>query len=460
MLGTQGVSLVNDVLREDFLPDLREQFNSSSVLIDLFRQNRDGLGTRESNGEYYVVPLHVGGNESSGARVDGANLPPAGHQQYKQAKFYDCINYARFKISGPAVRKGKKAAVVNLLDMETKRCGKDLQRNVNRQLYGNADGLLAVCVSASDSTVDGASRTTLTLLYQGSSSAARAAETDTALWLGTQYLREGMPVSVLLRTTGNVNAVGVAGSDSSPVTIYKIDAAARTVVLSTTVAVAASIDTTYGVFSYGAWTATDGSGSCGEMYGLRSVMSTSNPTSSPGTNNRGTDPSGLYGAINRTTAGYSFWKGLVKTNPSSTGSLRPISLDLLQECVDDAEIASGNEPRIAVAHPAMHRKLAALCYPDRRYSGDSKVLNGGWKGFEFNDMTFVRDKDCPPHTIFFFDPTQFELFEGAPLGIIDEDGNTIRMSTDKDEFTGAYQYTAQLVCMQPNGQVQLKDLEM
>lgn len=463
-IGTANMAAITDVLQEEFVPSLRKEFNGSSVLLDQFAKKSGRMGQRDASGEYYVLPLHAGGNESGGPVGESSTLPAPGRQTYKQAKFWRAGYSSRFRITGWAISQGK-GQIINVLDSETKRCGVDVKRNINRMLHGDGSGVLATCVSASDSTIDGASRTTLTLLHQGSGSsvagaAALAAVTEPHLWCGTQYLREGMPVAVLLRSSGNVNAVGLVGSDSAPVTIYSVDRANHTVVLSTTVAAAASIDYTYGLFVHGAWSATDGTGSTYDMYGLMAALSDVNPTSVPGTNNKGTDPSGLYGNINRSSAGYEFFKGNVLRSPAGAGNLRPISLDLIQEVLDTVNIRSSmGEPTICLAHPAIHRKLARLVYPDRRYE-PKPMLDGGWKGFEFADVKFIKDKDAPPHTMEFLNPDSLEIYVEQELGIMNEDGQTIVRSADKEEYTGAWVYRAQLVCDCPNGNALVKDLEM
>lgn len=448
------ISTFEKAMRELYLPGLNKQFDSSTVLLDYFSRSR-GSGSDKKfaqmdvSGKYYTKFLHVNGNTSFGTRAEGGTLPKAGSEDYGQAKFWRAHCYSRFKVSGPVLDAGKGEAIVDAMDAEMKGVRVTMTRNVNRMLHGDGSGLLATCVSASDS----GGRTTIVLLTSANQATASPAVTESKQWNGVQYLRVGMPVAVLTRAAGNVNSVGVSGSDSAPVTIYSIDKQNNTVTLSTTVAAAASITTAYGIYMHGNWTATDGTGKTTDPYGLGAVCGTANPGTTTGV-----DPSGYYGNIDRSAAGNEYWQGTIWKNPATTGVLRKVTPDLIQSAFDQIETESDGKVNFVIGNHAMIRRVADILLPNER-NPYRPILKGGFRGVEWNDVAFIPDKDAPPHTLRFLDSRHIEMLVEHDIKMMDKDGNLLVRSADVDEYTGTLIYRFQVGADACNTALEMGDLQ-
>lgn len=454
-LSGQTISGINSLMEEDFGPGVNAQVLHNVRLLRMFGigkhsgKVRDGGGDvkftkTDTHGRYHTKRLHAAMNPSYGARAEGGALPKPGSQTYDDANFYRAHLYSRFKISGPTIDAGMDA-VIDSLEKEVQGCALTLQRHGNRVLHGDGSGLLATCVSASDS----GGRTTIQLMT--SANGPGSAVTNSKQWNGAQYLRKDDPVCVVLRATGDVNGVGVAGTDADPVTVYSVDKVNGTVTLSTTVAAAASIGTTYGIYMHGNWSNTTGSGRTLEPYGLGNICSESNPGSVIGT-----DPNGYFGAIDRSAAPNAYWKGLVL--PASTpGVLRDPSTNLIQTAFDMVEENGNGTVKFMIGNYAVIRKCAEILLPERRVNYES-VLKGGYTGFKFNDVWFVRDKDAPPHTLRGGNDEAVELLQEAPIGVANADGNSMRMAAESDDYIGVWKWRFQLGCGACNEWIEIQDI--
>ena len=138
-------------LKEDYQPAMREQLNNTvQFLAQIERNSKDVEGRRA------VLSLHVKRNSGVGARQDGGSLPSAGAQGYAEERVPLRFNYGRIQISGPTLRamKSDEGSFVRALDSETKGVVTDLRRDVNRQLFGTSDGVIAATdVTAGSTTV-------------------------------------------------------------------------------------------------------------------------------------------------------------------------------------------------------------------------------------------------------------------------------------------------------------------
>lgn len=445
-LGTQSLALYSAAMKEFYLPGLESELYASTVLLDLFSKKGRKSGEfteKDTDGKYVVKFIKTGRSVGVGARAETARLPAPGYPEFNAAKFKPARLWARGSVYGSVLDNTE--AGMDYLAKATADLKEGLKLDINRQLHGDGSGLLATCVSASDS----GGKTTITLLTQANAGSASPAVTNSKLWNGVQYLKgwEGRQVHVLLRSTGAVNSVGVAGDEDTSLTIDSVDETNNTVTLSGTVAAAGSITTDYGIYVAGVWTSTAGSGKTTEMYGLGAIIATGNP-------GFGTDDNGYYGGINRSTV--PTWKSNVMSN---SGVLRSVSQDLIQQAFDTLDVRIGGKPTVVVGQHAMIRQCANLLLPDRRYVPEP-VLEGGWTGFKWNGVPFVPDRDAPPHTLRFIDGEDAELLRERPLDVRDHDGNFLERVANYNRYTFDVYATWQLGSYCPACHLELADLSM
>src|ERR1019366_4666065 len=111
-------------------------------------------------------------------------------------------------------------AFISLLEAETKGATVDMRKDMNRQVFGTGDGLLATCGTTSSST-------TVVLSDQ----------------FAAQYIKIGDTVDILVKSTGATSTGAVA----TLVTARSVSASPNTV----TVAATVTTDSTFGVYITG-----------------------------------------------------------------------------------------------------------------------------------------------------------------------------------------------------------------
>lgn len=150
-----------------------------------------------------------------------------------------------------------------------------------------------------------------------------------------------------------------------------------------------------------------------------------------------------YATIDRTANSY--WRPYV-VNP---GSLTALTFDQIRLDLGTIYINSGSRPDLAVVHPAVFRKIAALFDPMKQYwfstigaeyvksirtqRGEFR-LEGGVGAITFDGCTIFEDKDCPNNAIYYlnseyaqvrylpFDMSQIPGFDDESMAVMANDG--------------------------------------
>jgi hypothetical protein len=401
---TATLTTLDNILKEDYLGPIREQVYSSHILLSRLEKNEEDVG-----GQQATVPLHTARNSGVGARADGGALPSAGNQSYAQAVYNCAYNYGRIQVSGPVIKASKKNkyAFVRAIESEIKGMVKDLKDDLNRQLHGDGSGVLGLVNG------DPATGTTLTMDNPG-----------------TQYINKGMILNIVddsSTTAGDSRAnVGdkIVGSKTSA-TACEVTEAFH--------ADAADDDYVVRKGSYAL-----------EMMGLLGIVNNSNPRA------------GLYvGAINRSTAGNEYWDASVDSN---SGTLRPLTLDLMQTSWDAAE-EEGGEISLVLTTRAVRRKYLRLVRADGRFV-NTMTLDGGFDALEYNGKPLAVDRHCMPNRIYFLDESTLALYRMSDLDWMDEDGAILSRVTGYDAYEAVLYFYATLGCGACNKNALLSDIEI
>lgn len=144
----------NAVMKEDYIGPVRDQLNNDNAVINKLVQNK-----QEATGKRFFVPLHHGRNNGIGYRAEGAALPTAGNQKYKESTANVAYLYGGIEITGPTIKamRNDKGAFIRALESEMKGLTKDLKDQRARALFGDGTGKLAtfaVNTSVNELTVD------------------------------------------------------------------------------------------------------------------------------------------------------------------------------------------------------------------------------------------------------------------------------------------------------------------
>lgn len=145
------LTAANAVLKEDYLPPVREQLNNENHVIKKLVENK-----QEATGKRFYVPLHHGRNNGVGFRAEGAKLPDAGSQQYKESTGIVKYLYGSIEITGPTIEamRNDKGAFIRAVESEMKGLVKDLKDQRARALFGDGTGKLGTfAVNTSTNTL-------------------------------------------------------------------------------------------------------------------------------------------------------------------------------------------------------------------------------------------------------------------------------------------------------------------
>lgn len=373
------------ILKEDYQPGIREQLNNDIPLLT-YAEKR----ATDTDGRRAVLALHMSRNQGAGARAEGGTLPTAGSQGYVDEVIPVFSNYQRGKISGQLIRSADRgsASFINALDAETDGMTTDLKRDVNRQLWGTSDGVIA-----------GTDLTTSSLQVK---------LVSTATYVQFEQLEVGMPVDIgtvaapTLKTSNNaIVRTGGAGTAADP---YWIELTA----------VATTTGTDF-IFRTG----NGGSGaSQKELTGVQSIVAAS----------------GTLWGVNPTT-----WPKFVSTVKSNLGTNRAVTESLMAQTVHAVNRQSGKWPNLATCSDGVQRAFAAHLMSTKR-SVNTLDLHGGYgKGIDFiagggTSCPVTIDRDCPANRMFFFSTDRLIQFEMSDWEFMDMDGSVLSRVANEDAY--------------------------
>jgi len=132
-------------MKEFYIGPVRRQLNDSTVVLaNLEKTNRHVEGRK------IFIPLSYGGGAAVGSKAEYATLPTAHKQTYKETDGRTKYHYGRIEVTGPAIKATANdvGAFLRVIGSEMKGVLRDLRKDLNRQLFGDGTGLLAVVPDA------------------------------------------------------------------------------------------------------------------------------------------------------------------------------------------------------------------------------------------------------------------------------------------------------------------------
>lgn len=374
-----NLSTADAALKEDYQPAVREQLNSAFMLLSQIERN-----SKDVEGRRAVLSLHVRRNNGVGARAEGGTLPAAGNQGYQEERVGLRYNYGRIKLTGPVLRamRSDAGSFVRALDSETKGVTTDLKIDVNRQLYGTSDGVIA------------------SLAVQ-----AGAAATFTVAATTSAVQRRQLEVGMLVDIGTVANPTAVASARE----IVSVSGDVYTI-LGANITHAA----TDKVFRSG----NGGSGAAQkELTGLQTIVS---------------DTGTLF---NVDPAVQPVWKAKVLANG---GVNRAATDTLFETLIDEVGIASGiGSGSLFVASQGVSRNYAAGLKSQKRFN-DTVELKGGFRGLTVSSgdgsATLTSDKDAPANTAFLVNTEHLFQHEMSDWEWMDEDGAVLSRVSNEDAY--------------------------
>jgi hypothetical protein len=328
-------------------------------------------------------------------------------------------------LSGPTIRQAvtDRGAFVDALDAEMSGIRRDAMKDVNRQLWGTSNGVIAQCGTTSSST---------TVVLASST--------------GTTALRN------LFFDGGMVVDIGTVASPTtvaSARTITAVDETNKTVTIS---GAAVTTSSTHFLFRTGAGGASSNSGQPGdgqiELTGIQTivddtaVLHTINPSSQPK------------------------WKSYVNSNG---GTNRAVTETLITGSIMKALINSGKKPSLLVSSEGVHMSVANLFLSLKR-NMEQTQLKGGYAGIQYyspsvsgqgdeGPTVLYADFDCPNNRLYGINPESLVWHQvGEGWQFMDLDGAVMNRKPDIDAYEATLTCYAELACKQRNSHFVIKDL--
>ena len=376
------ISAFDAALRIFYLHIIRKQLSEKSILLQNIKKDTKRI---DASGKYARLTLNYEWSQGIGARAEGADLPGNVDAGYVNSDVYMKYVYGRIKISGPVMSASRdnKGSIARALSSEMQSATTCLRNDINRQLFGDGSGALALV--ASDSYDGGTGLTTVTV--------------DT-----TKYIKKGMKFDTYDAKTG-----GTISQNSKTV---------LSVLTSTTFTVTGDISGETGNYIFREDTHSAGTSPNvdKEMMGLLGIIDQD-------------DYVGTLQGIDRSAGGGNQWW---EASIQGSGSNADLKLSDLQDAWTKGE-QNDAVTKFIVTTFSLRDAYADLLMSDRRYV-NTLELKGGFKGLAFNDVPIVADKDAIANTMFLVDPSTLSLFISKDLSWMDDDGSILSRVANKDEF--------------------------
>lgn len=376
----------DSALKEDYQPLVREQINQDIPLLTYVEKNQ-----KDTDGRRAVLSLHVTRNSGIGSRAELGTLPTAGAQGYQEERVSLKYHYGRGQLSGPLMRAADsdKGAFERAMQGETRRIVDDLKRDLNRQVWGTSDGVIAQADASSVST----------RVYLTSASDVQVRQLEVGMLVDV-----GTVASPTLRTSANAivsvdDQTGGSGQSS----------------IELTTAITTTSSSTDYIFRSG----NGGSGaSQKEVTGVQTIVSTA----------------GTLFNVSATT--YPIWAATGLTN---SGTNRSISENLMAKTVQNTQIKGGTYPNIGICHHGVFRAYANLLTSLKRFTNTVQLKGGYASGLPFSaggggDIPIVVDRDAPANKMFFLDTSHLTEFQASDWEFMQEDGAVLSRVSGLDAY--------------------------
>jgi hypothetical protein len=413
------LSTVDAILKDDYKEYL-DNLNEANFILSQVETRKDTV-----QGRIARHAVHLGRSSGVGARAEGGTLPTAANQSYATVPVPVRYVYGRIQLSGPTIKQAvtDRGAFIDALDAEMEGIKKDAMKDVNRQLWGTSNGVIAQCgTTTTSATVVLASTTGSTALRQ-------------------LFFDGGMVV--------DIGTVASPATVASARTITAVDEVNKTITIS-----GATISTTasHFVFRSGAGGASSNTGQPGdgqiELTGLQTIV----------------DDTAVLHTINPSTQPK--WKSYVNSNG---GTNRSITETLITGSIMKTLTNSGKKPSLLVSAEGVNLAISNLLLSLKR-NMEQTNLKGGYAGIQFYSPSvsgkgdeaptaLYADFDCPNNRLYGINPEVLTYHQvGDGFQFMDLDGAVMNRKPDVDAYEATLYAYGELACRQRNAHFVIKDI--
>jgi hypothetical protein len=380
--------------------DLHMQLRDKTPALDFIKASSSNI-TR--NGKEVVFDTHIGRNQGIGARDVREKLPTAGAQKYKQAHLYLKNLYGSIEVDGQLFEQAAEdyQAFINVVDNEIKGLRRDLAVDMNRQIYGDGSGTIAVVADTA--------------------SASTTVEFDSVHWV--DY---GMIVDVL-------DASNSFAQLNNEIEVVSIDTAANTVTFDTAVTVAA------GDIIVRASNTTNSRNK--ELTGLAKIVSAT----------------GVLHEIDPDDVPVWASTEVMLGSEGTPGTLTELDLISLVQKVDK----QGGDVDVFLASPGVYNAYWNLLQSFRQFT-NTAALTGGQRSFTFEALgkpiRFVSDYAAPKGTLYALSSKELVMNQKKDWSWMDRDGSMWSRVADTDAYEARYYLYADLGTYRRNAHAKLHNI--
>lgn len=350
--------------------DMHEQLRDKNPALELINSTAKNI---TQNGKEVIFDTHIGRNQGIGARAVREELPVAGAQKYKQAHLYLKNLYGSIEVDGQLFEQAADNynAFIDVVANEIDGLKRDLSRDLNRQVYGDGSGTIAV-VKTTDSTAD------------------TSVEMVDAHWVEPDMVVSLLSGADLVDGTPTVLYAGI--------TVVSVNEATGEVIFDTPVAVTAGDIIVRGVTGANSFNK--------ELTGLGAIVGAGNS---------------LHGIDGATVP---VWNSTIETLGSvgTPGTLTELDLINLVQKVDK----QGGEVDVFLASPGVYNAYWNLLQGLRQFVNGAG-LTGGQRSFTFEALgkpiKFVSDYAAPKGTLYALSSKELVVNRKKDWSWMDRDGS-------------------------------------
>jgi len=409
-MATQTLANADAILKDLYVGPIVEQLNNKTYMLDQIERDSEHI---DLYGRRAIIPVHTNRNRGRGSRADGGTLPAAGRQSYQDAIVKIKGHFSGIEVTDQSIQasQSNEGAFINILDSESRKCGEDLRKDINRQVFGEGTGILAGVAS----TVEGTKEIPVT---------------------SVQYIYVGDPIDIVKKSDGTVGE----GVENREVT-KREGGATKKITISG--ANATKVTTEYGVYLNGSYG--------NEMDGLRNIVAKGR----------------TLHEINSSTAGNEFWNGRVQNVGESESVLTTAGETSFEKLADEVGLSGNADVEVFLTTRGVRRRLADTYQSQKRFN-DAQAVNvhGGYSAIMVNEIPVIADDDAPRTYAFGLNKESFRWFQLSSPGWMQQGGSGIFFLKDGSTagtkvatWQAFFSWYAALGCVAPNRNGVLKFCE-
>lgn len=402
------MSTFADFLKTWYIAEIRMLLNKSSYFYYRMERDTDSIAGKNATVALQRGLLPTGARDED----DSVGLPAPGVVPKETAIIPLSFNYVRIQFSGIVEAASKKeiGAFASVVDNQTSAAQNSLALSQQIQCIKSHEGSLGTKTDAVLTTGD---------------KTAEEIKVSTSQWL-YPGMRIGFQLAASKRDTGLI-----------------IDTIIDDTTIKVTGTISVQVETGDGIYIYDSRNKN--------MYGLDDIFNTS-----------GTD---TYLSVDRSAIAE--W---IACNIGNSDVSRPLTLNLMQQAVDDPSKKALGKITAIHCREEMRRAYVHHLVADRRYNyPDTLKLDGGFSGLAYTGgdkpIPVVVDRHMTPGTMYFLDESTFILYRmGGGVRWIPGPVNGIfhpmlTASTSSDSLMAGLKVYQNLGCINPRKNAMLYDMD-